>query len=105
MPYVDTSESTLYHDVLEPHLATDDLQQELVGLNAEVNVVAGLIEDCIKENAHVLRPEGIPTPGKDRGIIPSGQAVQRCTCNKVKNYRVSGRPVFLPVCIKIHCQD
>ena len=43
----------VYHEVLEPHLATDDLQQELDGLDAEINVVAGLIEDCIKENAHV----------------------------------------------------
>lgn len=43
----------VYHEVLEPHLATDDLQQELGGLDAEINVVAGLIEDCIKENAHV----------------------------------------------------
>ena len=39
--------------MLEPHLATDDLQQELDGLDAEINVAAGLIEDCIKENAHV----------------------------------------------------
>ena len=43
----------VYHEVLEPHLATDGLQQELDGPDAEINVVAGLIEDCIKENAHV----------------------------------------------------
>ena len=45
--------TAIYHQVLEPNLATDTLQQELDGLDAEINVVAGLIEECIKENAHV----------------------------------------------------
>ena len=43
----------IYHQVLEPNLTTDALQQELDGLDAEINVVAGLIKECIKENAHV----------------------------------------------------
>ncbi len=37
----------IYRDVLEPNLATDDLQQELSELETEINVTAGLIEDCI----------------------------------------------------------
>lgn len=43
----------IYHEVLEPNLATDAMQQELGELETEINVTAGLIEDCIKENAHV----------------------------------------------------
>jgi sporulation protein YtfJ len=43
----------VYHDVLEPNLATDALQRELDELETEINVTAGLVEDCIKENAHV----------------------------------------------------
>ena len=43
----------VYHEVLEPNLATDALQRELDELETEINVTAGLIEECIKENAHV----------------------------------------------------
>lgn len=39
----------IYHQP-EPNLTIDTLQQ---GLDAEINVIAGLIGDCIKENAHV----------------------------------------------------
>ena len=52
---IDAKEAIIevYHDVLEPNLATDALQRELDELETEINVTAGLVEDCIKENAHV----------------------------------------------------
>lgn len=45
--------TTIYHEVLLPKLATETLQNELDALESEITVTAGLIEDCIKENAHV----------------------------------------------------
>lgn len=52
---IDAKEAIIevYHEVLEPNLATDALQRELDELETEINVTAGLVEDCIKENAHV----------------------------------------------------
>ncbi len=43
----------VYREVLAPKLATDDLERELAELETEINVTAGLVEDCIKENAHI----------------------------------------------------
>ena len=45
--------TAIYHEVLLPKLATETLQNELDALESEITVTAGLIEDCIKENAHV----------------------------------------------------
>ena len=38
---------------MEPKLATDEFQKELDELATELNVTAGMIENCIRENAHV----------------------------------------------------
>ena len=43
----------VYERSLAPHLATDDLERELANLEAEIIIAAELVEDCIRENAHV----------------------------------------------------
>lgn len=43
----------VYERSLAPHLATDDLERELAELEAEITIAAELVEDCIRENAHV----------------------------------------------------
>ena len=43
----------IYERSLAPSLATDDLEQELAELEAEINIAAELVEECIRENAHV----------------------------------------------------
>ena len=45
--------TAVYREVLLPKLATDALQKELEALETEINVAAELIEECIRENAHV----------------------------------------------------
>ena len=45
--------TAMYHRVVEPKLATDEFQKELDELATELNVTAGMIENCIRENAHV----------------------------------------------------
>lgn len=42
-----------YDQVLSRSLDTTALESELSDLEAEINIAAELIEDCIKENAHV----------------------------------------------------
>ncbi len=42
-----------YRDAVMPLLSTDELEHEKTELESELNVVAELIEDCIRENAHV----------------------------------------------------
>lgn len=43
----------IYDQVLSRSLNTTALESELSDLEAEINIAAELIEDCIKENAHV----------------------------------------------------
>lgn len=43
----------IYDQVLSRSLDTTALESELSDLEAEINIAAELIEDCIKENAHV----------------------------------------------------
>lgn len=43
----------IYDQVLSRSLDTTALESELSDLEAEINIAADLIEDCIKENAHV----------------------------------------------------
>lgn len=43
----------IYERSLAPSLATDDLERELAELEAEINIAAELVEECIRENAHV----------------------------------------------------
>ena len=43
----------VYERSLAPHLATDDLERELADIEAEIAIAAELVEDCIRENAHV----------------------------------------------------
>lgn len=43
----------IYEQVLSRSLDTTALESELSELEAEINIAAELIEDCIKENAHV----------------------------------------------------
>ena len=43
----------IYDQVLSRSLDTTALESELLDLEAEINIAAELIEDCIKENAHV----------------------------------------------------
>ena len=45
----------IYKRSLAPHLSTEDLERELTELETEINVVAELIEDCIRENAHIAQ--------------------------------------------------
>ena len=44
----------IYEQVLSRSLDTTALESELSDLEAEINVAAELIEECIKENAHVV---------------------------------------------------
>ena len=43
----------IYEQVLMKSLDTTALESELTELEAEINIAAELIEDCINENAHV----------------------------------------------------
>ena len=43
----------IYEQVLSRSLDTTALESELSDLEAEINIAAELIEECIKENAHV----------------------------------------------------
>ena len=43
----------VYEQVLSKSLDTTALESELSELEAEINIAAELIEECIKENAHV----------------------------------------------------
>lgn len=43
----------VYEQVLSKNLDTTALESELSELEAEINIAAELIEECIKENAHV----------------------------------------------------
>ena len=43
----------IYEQVLSRNLDTTALESELSDLEAEINIAAELIEECIKENAHV----------------------------------------------------
>lgn len=43
----------VYEQVLSKSLDTTTLESELSELEAEINIAAELIEECIKENAHV----------------------------------------------------
>ena len=43
----------VYEQVLSRSLNTTALESELSDLEAEINIAAELIEECIKENAHV----------------------------------------------------
>ena len=45
--------NAMYREVLLPRLSTETLQDELRGLESEITVTAGLIEECIRENAHI----------------------------------------------------
>ena len=45
--------TAMYREVLLPKLTTKALQKELEALETEITIAVGLIEDCIKENAHV----------------------------------------------------
>ena len=45
--------TAMYREVLLPKLTTEALQKELEALETEIILAAGLIEECIKENAHV----------------------------------------------------
>ena len=42
---------SVFREILEPRLSTDDLQRELDNIAAEINVTSCLIDDCIRENA------------------------------------------------------
>ena len=44
---------TIYEQVLSRNLDITALESELSDLKAEINIAAELIEECIKENAHV----------------------------------------------------
>lgn len=44
---------TIYEQVLSRNLDITALESELSDLEAEINIAAELIEECIKENAHV----------------------------------------------------
>lgn len=44
---------SIYEQVLSKSLDTRALERELLELEAEINIAAELIEECIKENAHV----------------------------------------------------
>ena len=44
----------VYEQVLSKSLDTTALESELSELEAEINIAAELIEECIKENAHVV---------------------------------------------------
>lgn len=44
---------SIYEQVLAKSLDTTALESELSELEAEINIAAELIEECIKENAHV----------------------------------------------------
>ena len=44
---------SVYEQVLSKSLDTRSLERELSELEAEINIAAELIEECIKENAHV----------------------------------------------------
>ena len=43
----------IYEQVLSRSLDTTALESELSDLEAEINIAAELIEECIKENAHI----------------------------------------------------
>lgn len=43
----------IFERTLAPALATDELERELADLEAEINIAAELVEECIRENAHV----------------------------------------------------
>ena len=43
----------IYESYMAPKLATEALEQELAELEAEINIVSGLIDSCIQENARV----------------------------------------------------
>ena len=43
----------IFERTLAPALATDKLERELADLEAEINIAAELVEECIRENAHV----------------------------------------------------
>jgi DNA invertase Pin-like site-specific DNA recombinase len=43
----------IFERTLAPALTTHDLERELADLEAEINIAAELVEDCIRENAHV----------------------------------------------------
>ncbi len=45
--------TAVYRDVLLPKLATDAIQAELDAAVTEINVTSELIQECIRENAHV----------------------------------------------------
>ncbi|MCD8312750.1 MAG: zinc ribbon domain-containing protein, partial [Bacteroidales bacterium] len=42
-----------YRQAILPHLSTNDLEREKAELETDINVTAGLIEDAIRENAHI----------------------------------------------------
>ena len=42
-----------YEQIMAPLLSTSELEKEQANLETEINVTAELIEECIKENAHV----------------------------------------------------
>lgn len=43
----------IFERTLAPAHATDELERELADLEAEINIAAELVEECIRENAHV----------------------------------------------------
>lgn len=43
----------IFERTLAPALATDELERELADLEAEINIAAELVEECIRENAHI----------------------------------------------------
>ena len=48
---------SIYEKVLAKSLDTAELEKELADLETELNITAGLIEDCIRENAHVAQDQ------------------------------------------------
>ncbi len=50
---IDQKEQFVYEQVLAKSLNTAALESELSELEAEINIAAELIEECIKENAHI----------------------------------------------------